>query len=176
MLNVIEYLLSVLVLVGVENSKPIHKISSQEFVVEGSTSIGDFKCTYSQNGKNIFIINTSDNRQKVVFDLPLREFGCGNFLLTGDFRKTIKAKEFPFAKVELFNFQERNSEIITDMHLNIAGKQKVYKNVPLLTNGKQLRASVVINFQEFDLSAPSKMGGIVKVKDEIQLSVVLLTN
>src|SRR5690606_36580605 len=76
-------------------------ILEKEITVSGNTSLGKFDCIYHVTGLKD-TLSFMDNKSKDVFlfDIAVTDFGCGNFLLNNDFRKIIKAKEFPEAHVK----------------------------------------------------------------------------
>ncbi|WP_333694330.1 hypothetical protein [Flavobacterium sp.] len=150
-------------------------VSTKQFTVQGTTSIGGFECNYDLKAKDTLFFNKKNN-SKIAHTIPVKQFGCGNFMLNHDFRKTLKAKEYPEIKIELLNFKKKENQVYCDLSMELVGKQKTYKNLTLKLDKNKLKGDVVIFFNEFDLTPPKKMGGMVKVKDEIKLSVCLLVD
>jgi len=151
-------------------------ISKQEFIIEGDTSLGDFKCKYESMAKDTLFWNGKTAKNTLLqYEIPGKEFGCGNFILNKDFRKTIRVKEYQYTKIELLNIRKNADEMACDVKLQLAGKQKRYQNVELKRTKNTLKGTLVVNFSDFDLQSPKKMGGLVKVNEKINLCVVLYT-
>ncbi|MDY0089137.1 MAG: hypothetical protein RBR78_02105 [Flavobacteriaceae bacterium] len=147
-------------------------IDSKKISVESSTSVGDFTCNYNFDSKDTLFLN---RKLGYFYKVPVKEFGCGNFLLNRDFRKTLKEKEFPNVSVNLFDVKKEGKDFSYSLDLNLAGKQKTYKNLILKKENKALNGSISVKFSDFDLVAPKKLGGAIKVKEDIKLSFVLNT-
>jgi len=151
-------------------------ISKQVFTIEGGTSLGNFTCTYAMSQKDTLLAYDSRISDKAVtYSIPSDKFACGNFLLNGDFRKTIKAKVYPYINVEISGFRKTNSSFTCDLKLKLAGKEKVYMNTPLKKEGQTITGDLMVRFSDFDLIAPKKMGGLVKVRENIKISIELTT-
>lgn len=150
-------------------------VSTKQFTVHGSTSIGGFECNCELDTKDTLFYNTSLKGNMISHSVSVKNFGCGNFLLNNDFRKTLKEKEYPNIGVELANFKKNANSFTCDLTLMLVGKKKMYKNLPLKLEKKKLKGNVLINFSDFDLTAPKKMGGMIKIKEKINLIVSLQT-
>ncbi len=150
-------------------------ISKQEFIIEGTTSIGKFKCVYDAQEKDTLAGASLAKGTEIKYLLPGKEFGCGNFILNGDFRKTIRVKEYPTTQIELLSIKKKGVNYSCDVLLTLAGKQKIYKHIELVKNSKTIKSSFLVNFSDFDLVTPKKMSGMIKVKNEVNLSIILHT-
>ncbi|MFN3640059.1 MAG: hypothetical protein ACK4UK_04005 [Flavobacterium sp.] len=151
-------------------------ISNKQFTVQGSTSIGGFKCNYLVNSKDTLLIHQSNPKNSLSYTLPVREFGCGNFVLNNDFRKTLKAKDHPDIKIDFFNLRRNHDNLVCDVQIHLVGHQKMYKNLPLKQEKNLLKGDLIMMFSDFDLTPPKKLGGMVKVNEEIKLSIALQTH
>lgn len=146
-------------------------LRTQKFSVKGSTSLGKFDCRYlPETGDTLFLNKTNG----LEYHIPVRGFRCGNFVLNGDFRRTLKHKEYPevFFKMSKVRAQE-NGEFLFDLHLKIAGKEKDTTDLVLTKKGKELMGFVDLKFSDFDLTPPQKLGGAIKVAERINLSIIL---
>ncbi|GGD13098.1 YceI family protein [Flavobacterium orientale] len=150
-------------------------VSTKQFIVRGTTSIGGFECNYDMNAKDTLYFNKAQKLNKISHSIPVKKFGCGNFILNHDFRKTLKEKEFPQIEIELSNFKNHNNQYSCDLILKLVGKQRVYKNLPLKINQNRLHGNIILNFSDFELTPPKKMGGAIKVGEEIELFINLYT-
>ncbi len=149
-------------------------VKEKVITVEGQTSLGSFKCDYLNQGfKDTLFINSSKVQKPIVFDIPVHEFGCGNFLLNKDFRKTIKADEFPHAKVTVSNLKTKGKNYTCDVIVNIVGKRLEYKSLELTNGSSRLKGNIILNFDELDLVPPKKLGGLIKVEEQLALEIKL---
>lgn len=167
----------ILVLTGALFSTPKDYllVSTKQFTVQGTTSIGGFECNYDMNTKDTLFFNQPHKQTKISHLVPVKNFGCGNFILNNDFRKTLKEKEFPTVKIELSNFKKSAENYSCDLTLNLVGKQKIYKNLPLKYDKNSLIGNITLQFSDFNLTPPNKIGGMIKINEEIKLFVSLQT-
>lgn len=148
-------------------------LDHQQFSVKGSTSIGAFDCHYDfSSGDTLFFHKSEGLKQRI----PVKEFKCGNFVLNHDFRKTLKHKEFPEVEFQLQNVRPGDQALTYDLHLKIAGKEKVIRNSKLVYHSRQLEGEVQLKFGDFDLVPPKKMGGAIQVHDDIELFIQFKTH
>ena len=149
-------------------------ILKQAFTIEGATSIGDFNCTYQLEQRDTVHTGTpASGDNSILYIIPSDAFGCHNFLLNRDFKKTIKAKEFKDIRVEMCRLRKTGHHYMCDLKLKLAGKEKMYENTSLRTKGNGLAGTLIVQFSEFDLTPPKKLGGLVKVKEDIKISINL---
>jgi hypothetical protein len=149
-------------------------VTTKVITVTGKTSIGSFKCDYAQTGINdtLFIDHTK-SRGDLVFDIPVQGFSCGNFLINKDFRSTIKAGQYPKAKVQVRSLRSGYGHYTCDLTVHLVGKKLEYKDLVLKRVPNGLTAHLTLSFDELDLEAPKKMGGLIKVDEELRLNFTL---
>ena len=170
-MRVFGFLIILMIIMGftTQNSKYL-LLNSKKFTVEGSTSIGSFTCDYELKTKDTLFLN---KKSALYFKLPVKEFGCGNFMLNRDFRKTLKEKEYPEVAIVLSDVRLSRGNYLYTLNLNLAGKRKEFQNLTLIREGKSYKGTLQLKFSDFDLTAPEKLGGAIKIKEEIQLSILL---
>lgn len=149
-------------------------VTRKMITVSGQTSIGGFNCDYSRNGlKDTLYIDYSKKVKDLIFEIPVQDFSCGNFLLNKDFRKTIKADQYPTAKVRVKDLKSSYGHYSCDMTVDIVGKKLYYNDLILKRTSEGLAANLVLSFEELELEAPKKLGGLVKVEEELHLEFKL---
>lgn len=149
-------------------------ISKQAFTIEGVTSVGSFTCTYELDQRDTVQTNSRySGDTSIIYSIPSDAFGCHNFLLNRDFRKTIKAKEFKEVTVEISKFRKKSNHYLCDLKLRLAGKERMYSDTTLKINKDGFSGFLMVQFSEFALSPPKKFGGLVKVKENIKISIDL---
>src|SRR5690625_643483 len=147
------------------------QLTSGKFTVKGKTSIGKFECDYKLKTKDTLFFN---QEKGFAYHVPVVDFKCGNFLLNKDFRKTLKHKEFPEVYFKLLHLKPKTEkEYNFDLYLKIAGKEKFIKNLVLKEKHHKLKGNVDLKFSDFDLTPPKKLGGAIKIEEEINLAIEL---
>lgn len=147
-------------------------IYEKEIVVSGNTTLGKFDCNYRGIGLKdtlTFVNNVSQDAFLVHIDVT--EFGCGNPILNNDFRKTIKAKEFPQARVIVTNLKKVRGGYQCDLHLEIAGKRLFFEEFLLSSQEGRLTGQLDLHFDTLGLVPPKKFGGLIKVDEILSLSL-----
>lgn len=141
--------------------------------VSGMTSIGSFNCDYSINSLQDTLFFNESSGNHFIFAIPVREFSCGNFLLNRDFKKTIKAETYPLAKVTVTNLKGKADKYTCDLEVDLAGKQLKYHQVKLIKTNRSFITSLALSFDGLELQAPTRMGGLVKVDEKLDLEIEL---
>ena len=151
------------------NKQTAFVVASQKLSVKGETSFGSFECHYHPNQKDTLFLNQTSSF--LSFDIPVKDFGCGNFMLNRDFRKTVKEKEHPLTKVRIHHLRKRNEIFTCDLQIELAGTKKQVHNVVLSKYKNHYLGKTHLNFSDFHLSPPKKMGGMIQVKEQIEISI-----
>lgn len=147
------------------------QLTSGKFTVKGKTSIGKFECDYKLKTKDTLFFN---QEKGFAYHVPVVDFKCGNFLLNKDFRKTLKHKEFPEVYFKLLQVSPKTDEEYEfDLYLKIAGKEKTIERLTLKKEAQELTGNVDLTFSDFDLTPPKKLGGAIKIEEEIKLAILL---
>jgi hypothetical protein len=171
-MRVLLILLGMLWMKGEKPSELI--ITKQKITVSGQTSFGAFNCDYTQEGlKDTLIFNARGKSNPIRYKIPVREFSCGNFILNKDFRSTLKAQQYPVCEVQVGNLVQKNGEIFCDMTVFLVGKKLEFPELKLQRNGKGLQTQLQLSFERLELEPPSKLGGLVKVEEKLDLQIFL---
>lgn len=162
--------------------------------VDGSTNINKFSCkiadyslpdtiaVYKNAGKEIILPMTGR------LGLDISGFNCGNPVMTSDLRKTLKAKEFPKMFINFISLSKlpeankTNSDINGWVDIELAGvKKKFLVNYVFTsdnTRSYHLKGTQSVNFSDFNLIPPRKLGGMIKANErldvEFQLNLAVL--
>ncbi len=146
-------------------------IPAQENYVQitGSTNVNNFKCinnSFQASGGNL------SGKQLPNIALKVTDFDCKNKVMTSDFQKTLSAKEYPYLSIKFISFNNNNGVYNTMVEVKMMEKSKTYNVTFSLENGK-LIGKRNVKFSDFDIEPPKKMGGIIVVKDELNLVFAL---
>lgn len=149
-------------------------IQETRVAVNGRTSIGGFTCRYSDpNLRDTLFVDFSARTPDLIFDIVVDDFGCGNFILNKDFKKTLRSKEFPKARVRVGNIRTSNSQYLCDLTVIMVGKKLDFPNLALVRNADGVTAQIDMGFSTLGLEPPSRMGGLVTVDEALKLEIFL---
>jgi len=156
--------------------------------VDGSTNVNKFSCvipaydqidtlTLSKNKINTAIILSG------TIGLSISSFDCHNSGMTKQLRKTLDEKQFPVLRIRFLSLNKVpvltvKPEAITGfVEIEIAGVSKRFEVNYQLTQDDQknihLLGSRAINFSDFNLVPPKKLGGMIKTKDQLDVDFQL---
>jgi hypothetical protein len=151
--------------------------------IYGTTNINKFACSvdcYSTTDTLEYIRKTKTSElqfSKNNMIIAIRNFDCGNKQITRDFYETLKSKEYPELQIRFRSFQHlptnHKSFIDGTVDITLAGvtRQYVVKYVASIpTQGTlQLLGNQEVNFSDFNLKAPQKMMGLIKVQEGLRV-------
>jgi hypothetical protein len=153
--------------------------------VNGSTNINKFSCVIPAYGQvDTITLNKSKDEKGIVLSgsigLKVNSFDCHNSGMTKQLQKTLNEKQFPLLHIRFLSLNQlpvitAKPQLITGMvDIEIAGVSKRFEiNYQISQDagkGIDLLGSRELNFSDFKLTPPTKLGGMIKTKD--QLTVV----
>lgn len=171
-------------------NKEIWLVKSQSTLkVDGKTNINSFNCVVkSYNREDTMVCNKSlsiDASYDVTSQLiiPIEYFDCHHNIMTRDLQKTLKASTYPNMVIDFNHFSMLPSESIHigkflgNADIRLAGQTKnytIYFTSRTLDNHSiELIGRKSIQFSDFRLVPPSKLGGTIKVKDQLDVEFKL---
>jgi hypothetical protein len=152
--------------------------------VNGSTNINKFSCDILAYDKtDTLTISKSNSDNEIVLSgsigLDVKSFDCHNSIMTHDLRKTLKESQFPMLHIKFLSLNKlpdltTHPELITGfVNIEIAGITKRFEVNYQITKDDQkvthLLGSRDINFSDFNLIPPRKLGGMIKTKDKLSV-------
>ena len=161
--------------------------ASSSLRVDGKTNINSFSCLVSSYGKADTLLceinktNLPYFRIHSILEIPVVNFDCQHKIMTKDLQKTLKMNQFPLMTIDIKSLNKLPKETIGgtssgDVHISLAGTKVNYQ---ILFAGKNYLNQIefvgnkTIYFSEFGLKPPSKLGGTIKVKDQLEVEVRL---
>ena len=150
--------------------------------VNGSTNINKFSCligNYMQPDTLTFYKGSSTAdpvRINGSLVLNVESFDCHNPIMTGDLRKTLKSKEHPnliirFITSSTAEYNQRPQGVKCHVSIELAGVIKNYdvdyKLVPDGADGLALVGTKKVNFSDFSITPPRKLGGMIRTDNEL---------
>ncbi len=157
-------------------------MQGSSLTVNGSTNVNTFQCDIANyNIPDTLTCYKLQPRGAVLpltgkLNLNIDAFDCHNKMMTSDLRKNLKSKEFPILSVKFLTINSfpdfKNPVKITGIvDIGLAGVNKKFEiNYYFTADDKHqvhLKGDQKIHFSDFNLSPPSKLGGIIKAKDEL---------
>lgn len=156
-------------------------IQNSSLTINGNTNINKFSCAILSYPKSDTItINSVNDLVHLSGNLSLNvsEFECNNVMMTHQFRKTLKSEDFPLLYVNFLSLKEfpnsrlKQKQVKGLVAIKIAGITKRYEICYLLeqqNNNLVLRGSQYVNFSDFKLIAPHRVGKMIKAKDQLNV-------
>ncbi len=151
--------------------------------VNGSTNINNFSCIVADDRPFDTLTCVTNKDASVTMNgeisLDIYNFDCHNPLMTADLRKTLKAKEFPKMKIQFLSLNKYpemkgvQENINGQVKIELSGVIKSYEvNYKFILDDKkvlQLIGNRRVNFSDFNLTPPRKLGGIIRVNDVLDV-------
>lgn len=141
--------------------------------ITGKTNMNSFKCTNSEfkapNDTLLFA-----KRKLPTIPLKVADFNCNIKMMNIDFQKALDVSKYPYLTIQFLSFEKLKSHYIARVEVKVMDVIKLYDIVFTFKEGK-LHGKKDIKFSEFNITPPRKMGGIIKVKDNLSLVFAMNT-
>jgi hypothetical protein len=155
--------------------------------------VHDFKCdVIGYASSDTIIFNESINNVKHIplkgsIKIDINTIDCHNFIITRNFRNTLKSEEFPLLVVKFLsldhipNLSSNKDHIQGIVEIELGGVSKKFEILyKIQKNGKFLVLNGQRNFifSDFELQAPTILGGLVKIynKFNVEFNLNLIQN
>jgi hypothetical protein len=150
--------------------------------VNGTTNINSFQCDINNYNlpDTLTLLRAMPKGQLLPMNgklnLEIEAFDCHNRMMTADLRKTLKAKLFPilavkFVSINSFPDFKNPTKITGIVDISLSGVNKRFEINYLFTGDEKqdvhLKGNQKIHFSDFNLTPPSKLGGVIKANDEL---------
>jgi len=151
--------------------------------VNGSTNINKFSCVIpAYDHTDTITISKKDEGYILTGDIALSisSFDCHNSGMTRQLQKTLNEKQFPLLHIRFLSLNQlpepiAKPEFITGLvAIEIAGVAKHFEIKYQISQDDQkvihLLGSRDLNFSDFNLTPPQKLGGMIKTKDQLTVA------
>lgn len=150
--------------------------------VDGNTNVNRFSCEISNKFRpDTLTLHRVDGSGLTNFNgrmnLFVLDFDCHNPLMTGDLRKTLKAKEFPrmvirFISLNRYPYDALKAYPISGIvSIELGGVAKKYNVAYMVFHSEKnkmvLKGVREIKFSDFGIVPPKKVGGMVQTNDKL---------
>jgi hypothetical protein len=165
----------------------IHPTSS--ITIAGSTNVNKYKCVISKyTGKDTLLLTAERGKgayfKKGLVKLEASLFDCEKQIITKDFAETIQAKKYPHISIDFHSFERvpqfaeteepfRGKFTITLANVSVPCEVRC-KIVKDKNNLIHLKGWHLFKFSDFNLKAPTKMMGMIKVEELITVDFHLV--
>jgi hypothetical protein len=148
-------------------------------LIIGTTNVSKFSLNYSQRAKpESFVsgeVRESNGEQKVSFAVPVKDVVASQRLMKRDFEDMIDADNHPRILIEIlsddiYRILNDFGEGSTALDLSIAGSQQQYMSSVFVENSDKhisINGNIKLLLTDFGLKLPSKLFGLVRVRDDV---------
>jgi hypothetical protein len=148
--------------------------------VSGSTNINKFSCVIPSYDRVDTLTVSENNNDGVVvlsgvIDLSINSFDCHNSGMTKQLQKTLNEKQYPVLHIRFLSLSNlpamtMKAEPVTGLvDIEIAGVNKRFEINYQISRDEEnvihLLGSRDLNFTDFNLIPPRKLGGMIQTKD-----------
>jgi hypothetical protein len=169
--------------------RPNEKVAVNTWIVEknstlaidGSSNINKFTCDIKEYLKIDTLRSVNDaQKKKFVFvnsslSIDVKRFDCHHKFITADFRKMMKSEAYPNLRIYFVSLDEFHEAGIVKglVDIELAGRRKrmevVYKCAHIGGSQLRLQGDKQMNFSDFQLEPPKKIGGLIRINEEINV-------
>lgn len=157
--------------------------------VEGSSNVNRFTChmmQYLHSDTLRWSRDPGTNRmlfRNSAIHIDVQQFDCHHKYITADFRKTLKAGQYPYMRIQLLTLEDltyvQEGKTVSGMvNITLAGVTRQmpmeYRVVHEQGNRVRLCGSKTMRFSDFQLVPPSKLAGMIKINEAINVKFELL--
>jgi hypothetical protein len=159
-------------------------------IIDGKMNNKTFQCSTTRyNSNDTLVLRQEKPGQKPVFTqgtvkAGAAAFDCGMKVMTRDFLKTIDAEQYPDIKIQFVSFerlpryQPKEERFKTKMRISLSATTQDFDVTCAITKDEagyiHLKGGRHFKFSDFKLTPPSKMGGIIKVNENIDVNFHLI--
>jgi hypothetical protein len=161
--------------------------TNSSLTIHGATNINTFTClleSYQGHDTLQYYHNATTSELQFManrMSIPIQHFDCGSRQISKDFRKTLKSDAFPYIDIRFIslggNTVADKKALSGKMDIVIAGVTRRYavrfkaesKNGQVVLSGGQS-----VSFADFNLKAPEKLRGMIRVKEVLQVEFYLV--
>ena len=155
-----------------------------EVVIAGTTNVNTFTCKYNLQELEMPIRLVYDEKSEQIHfknaELKLVNdcFDCGGKAINKDFQELLKTERHPQVGLKLLYVEPPtpNQNIVdVGVEIKIAGVSRKYRTELHCEQTKDIcvNGTLALKLSDFELEAPKKMLGMIKVDDEIKVHLTL---
>lgn len=150
--------------------------------IAGSTNINKFCCHVNEYaGPDTITLNSGVSVGMLSVDIA--DFSCNNNMMSREFKNTLKYKQYPQLKIVFVSlekmpaFTAATETIKGCVEVALAGVSRkfdiTYTSCRIDGENVELVGCRLFGFSDFGLSPPTKMGGLIRVNDRLDVEFKL---
>jgi len=148
--------------------------AQENFVkINGSTNVNGFQCINSKFKNDGSVYSFSEKNLPNII-LKVTDFDCGNKMMTRDFQKILNAEKYPEMTIKFIKFTKNQKNFIAVVEVKMMNQSRRY-NVEFAMENNKMVGRKNVKFSDFNIIPPKKMGGMIVVKDDLDLTFSLAT-
>jgi hypothetical protein len=148
--------------------------------IAGSTNVNRFCCQVNEyTGPDTITLNPAGASLLGTLSVNIEDFNCNNRIMTGEFKKTLKYREYPRLTIRFISLERMPSfgaaaeSVKGYVEVELAGicrKFEVTYSACRKDEGNvELVGYRAFGFSDFGLAPPHKMGGLIRVNDKLDV-------
>jgi hypothetical protein len=167
----------------------IQKTSSLS--IDGHTNVSKFSCSVNEYTepdtiaclKGDCLTDPQGIPLKGVLRINIDDFNCHNGVMTAEFKKTLKYKQYPQLKISFLTLAripssgDNNEAIKGSVDIELTGISRrfeiAYTSCRAGASELELAGTRTVGFSDFKLQPPRKMGGLIQVNDRLNVRFIL---
>ncbi len=192
--TLIQTILFLFVLTGAsaQEGEAKFRLNVESFLlIKGSSNINKFECRIDGANikKEIDVIYKADGHaldfHKFRIELEVDHFDCRNDMITSDFKKSLKADQFPVMTIDFVRIIfPKNDDPFEDIYptgifarVSLTDQKKKYyiglERESLEERKVRLKGNLAVDMRDFGLEPPSKMLSLIKVNPLLDINFSL---
>lgn len=149
-------------------------LAQENFVkINGSTNVSSFQFINSKFKNDRGAYSFSEKNLPNII-LKVSDFDCKNKIMVKDFQKILNSEKYPEMTIRFISLTKDQKNFLAVVEVKMMNKSKRY-NVRFEMENNQLTGRKNLKFSDFNIIPPKKMGGMIVVKDDLDLILSLAT-
>lgn len=157
------------------NSAEVYIKEGSQISISGKSNINQFNCDYTlqlaQGSQKVYynFFNNVITLSNAELKLKSEAFDCGGRMINKDFNKLMQSDEHPYILINLIQIYSEASHYKIDAMIEIADEVNLYTFTVSLKDGYHYQGNLELNINDFDMQAPVKLLGAIKVDPNINI-------
>lgn len=178
------------------NRTKTYRISDKStMTIAGTTNMNHFSCSCADPlPSQVYTIEQVDDENctavfsETALNIRVESLDCGNKAMNKDMHKTMNAAKYPYIKIKLLQLSKDDCDLSNKVksainysaltRITLNGKSNSYwlKAIvqPIGPNQFRIQSNKILYMTDFGIAPPTAVFGMVKVRDEIRISLDML--
>lgn len=139
-------------------------------VMNVQTNVNSFHCVCYEKDFKYEFPELGEGAKELAF--PVNLFDCPKKMMEADLKKLFEAKDYPLIHLQIKKIEGKLPSLNLKIALTIRTVKREY-NLPLRLEEGYLTGEQVVSMTDFGLEPPTKAMGLVRVKDDVTITLTL---